>query len=272
MNGTTSTAIWELTSVACRLGGVEILSDVDLQIGSGRLIAMVGPNGAGKSTLLGVLAGDLPISAGSIVLDGHDLAGWDRGALARRRAVLTQSYDVSFGFSVRDIVQMGRYPWTSRADVGRDDDIVEHALRRTDTAHLSDRAFRTLSGGERARVSLARVLAQDTDVVLLDEPTASLDLRHTEEVLGVARELVEGGRTVVVVAHDLSLASAYADDLVVVADGSVRAHGAPADVLTPDLIQRTYGLSVEVHRVRDRLVVVPVAPAHHHPHREGPRS
>jgi len=257
------THVWDLADVSCRLGGVDILDGVALQVDAGRLVAMVGPNGAGKSTLLGVLAGDLAIARGTALLDGRDLSSWTPRDLARRRSVLPQSYEVSFGFSVREVVAMGRFPWTSADDVGRDEQIIADALEQTDTAHLADRVFRTLSGGERARVSLARVLTQDTEVVLLDEPTAALDLRHTEEVLGLARGLVAAGRTVVVVAHDLSLASAYADDLVVVDHGRVVAHGAPADVLTPELIRDTYGLAVEVHQVRDRLVVIPAVKKHH---------
>jgi len=249
--------VWTLESVTCRRGSVDVLAGVDLRLESGRLVVMVGPNGAGKSTLLGVLAGDLPVRHGSVRLDDRELGDWDPGELSRRRAVLTQDHDVSFGFTVREVVAMGRYPWTSRSDVEADDLRIETALEQTDTVHLADRTFRTLSGGEKARVSLARVLAQDTELVLLDEPTAALDLRHTEEILGLARSLVAEGRTVVVVAHDLSLASAYADELIVVDRGGVTAHGPAFDVLTPDLIRQTYGLTVEVHRVRDRLVVVP---------------
>ncbi len=251
--------IWELSQASVRIGRADILSGVDLTIDDGgRLIVMVGPNGAGKSTLLGVLAGDLAVTDGSAMLDGRDLSAWAPRDLAVRRSVLTQSYEVSFGFSVRDVVEMGRYPWTSSSDVDRDEKIVADALRRTDTAHVVDRTFSTLSGGERARVSLARVLAQDTELILLDEPTAALDLRHTEETLVLARELADSGRTVVVVAHDLTLASAFADELIVVDRGRISAHGTPAEVLTPELIHRTYGLEVEVHQVRDRLVVVPI--------------
>jgi len=254
--------VWTLHDATCRRGSVDVLAGVELQITAGRLVVMVGPNGAGKSTLLGVLAGDLPLRRGSVRLDGRELKDWDPGDLSRRRAVLTQDHDVSFGFTVREVVAMGRYPWTSRSDVEADDQRIATALEQTVTMHLADRTFRTLSGGEKARVSLARVLAQDTELVLLDEPTAALDLRHTEEILGLARRLVvEEGRTVLVVAHDLSLASAYADELIVVDRGGVTAHGSAADVLTPDLIQQTYSLTVEVHRVRDRLVVVPAGRA-----------
>ena len=243
--------------VCADLGGREVLTDVDLDVRAGTLVVVVGPNGAGKSTLLGVLSGDLPVSSGAVELDGRSLAGWSPADLARRRAVLSQAQDVSFGFTVREVVAMGRYPWTGRDEIGDDERVVAESLRRTDPTHLADRAFRTLSGGERARASLARVLAQDTDLVLLDEPTAALDLRHTEEVLAQAKAIARSGRTVVVVAHDLSLSSAYADELVVVDGGRVVAHGAPVDVLTPELVERTYGLAVDVHPLGGRLVVVP---------------
>lgn len=253
----TADAVVSVRGVSCRLGGREVLHDVDLDVRAGTLVVVVGPNGAGKSTLFSVVSGDLPATAGTVALDGRPLSDWTPAELARRRAVLGQSHDVSFGFTVAEVVAMGRYPWTSRDDVAADADLVAWALERTDTVHLAGRSFRQLSGGERARVSLARVLAQDTDLVLLDEPTAALDLRHQEEVLVLARRLARAGRTVVVVAHDLSLASAHADELVVVAEGTVAAHGTPAEVLTADLVGRTYGLPVEVHRVGDRLAVVP---------------
>ncbi len=234
-----------------------MLCDVDLDLEWGSVTVVVGPNGAGKSTLLSVLAGDRRASTGTVTLDGRDLAQWSGAQLARRRAVLTQEQEVTFGFTVREVVAMGRYPWTGEGDLAADDTVIHDALERTDVLHLADRPYRSLSGGEKARVSLARVLAQETSVILLDEPTAALDLRHTEEVLGVARTLARSGRCVVVVAHDLTLASAYADLLVIVDDGRIAAHGSPAEVLTPDRIERTYGLAVDVHALGDRLAVVP---------------
>lgn len=243
--------------VTCELAGRSVLRDVDLDLAWGSVTVVVGPNGAGKSTLLAVLAGDRRASAGTVLLEGRSMAQWSGPQLARRRAVLTQDQEVTFGFTVREVVAMGRHPWTDVADLAADEAVVRDALESTDVRHLADRPYRTLSGGEKARVSLARVLAQDTPIVLLDEPTAALDLRHTEEVLGVARSLARAGRCVVVVAHDLTLASAYADLLVIVDGGRIAAHGRPADVLTPELIERTYGLAVDVHPLWDRLAVVP---------------
>ena len=266
MNAGTAMAV---RGVGCELGGRAVLRDVDLDLAWGSVTVVVGPNGAGKSTLLSVLAGDRRASTGTVTLDGRDLARWSGPQLARRRAVLTQEQEVTFGFTVREVVAMGRHPWTGEADLAADETVIHDALARTDVLHLADRPFRSLSGGEKARVSLARVLAQETSVILLDEPTAALDLRHTEEVLGVARTLARSGRCVVVVAHDLTLASAYADLLVIVDDGRIAAHGPPAQVLTPERIERTYGLAVDVHALGDRLAVVPRISPTPHPHREG---
>ncbi|WP_424936174.1 heme ABC transporter ATP-binding protein [Arenibacterium sp. S380] len=226
------------------IGGTTILEDVSLAVEAGRVLVLVGPNGAGKSTLLGVLAGDVRPSSGAVRLDGRDLGAYRPRELSRSRSVLLQSNDVSFGFTAAQVVEMGRAPWLG---AGRDDEaIVARAVARADVAHLGSRVYRSLSGGERARVSLARVLAQDTGVVMLDEPTAALDLRHQEEVLRVARELAKEGRAVIAVLHDLSLAAAYADDIAVIADGRMIAHGAPAAVLTAARIEKVYGAPVAV--------------------------
>jgi iron complex transport system ATP-binding protein len=245
-------------SVTCRLGGRDVLSEIDLAVRAHELTIVVGPNGAGKSTLLSVLSGDVRPVAGAIELEGRDVSAWPARELARRRSFLAQSNEVSFGFPVREVVAMGRHPWDGADEMARDAEIVAACLRRTDTEALADRSFRTLSGGEKARVSLARVLAQDTRVVLLDEPTAALDLRHTEEVLSVAAGLARDGRAVVVVAHDLSLAATHADRLVVIDGGRVVADGPPLEVLTPERMRRTWGVDVQIHRVAGRVVVVPL--------------
>jgi iron complex transport system ATP-binding protein len=253
-----SADVLTVQGLTCRLGRRDVLTDVDLALRDHELTVVVGPNGAGKSTLLGALSGDVAPARGSVRLDGRELRDWSPQRLARRRAFLAQSNEVSFGFTVREVVTMGRHPWDTHEDLSRDHEVVATSLARTDTLGLADRSFRELSGGEKARVSLARVLAQDTHVVLLDEPTAALDLRHTEEVLALATRLARDGRAVVVVAHDLSLAATHADRLVVVAEGRVAADGPPTEVLTPDLVRSVWGLDVEVHRVAGGIVVVPV--------------
>jgi len=227
-------------------GGVEILAGVTLDIAYGRVLALVGPNGAGKSTLLSVLTGDAPPSTGTVELDGRPLAQWRARELARARSVLLQSHQVAFSFTAADVVEMGRAPWINTARADDDDRLIAEALRRADVSHLREREFPSLSGGEKARVSLARVVAQDTPVVLLDEPTAALDLRHQEDVLRIARELAAEGRAVVVVLHDLSLAGAYADEIAVIDRGRLVAHGQPAEVLAEERIAEVYGIPVRV--------------------------
>lgn len=223
-----------------------LLRGIDLDLPAARWTSIVGPNGAGKSTLLGALTGDVPIAEGEVRLDGRPLGDWSAGDLARTRAVLLQANQVSFPFTVREVVEMGRSPWVGRTSAADDDAAISEAIERTDIAHLLDRPFTALSGGEKARASLARVLAQQTDVVLLDEPTAALDLRHQEEVLVVARSLAAAGRAVVVVLHDLSLAAARADRIAIVDDGRIVSVGEPADVLTPERVEQVYGIKVHV--------------------------
>lgn len=231
--------------VGVRRGDQQVLSGVDLSVSHGRVLALVGPNGAGKSTLLGALAGDLP-STGEIEVAGRALGDWAPRDLARTRSVLLQDNQVAFSFSVRDVVEMGRSPWLHHATAAEDATAVESAIAATDIEHLLGRAFPSLSGGERARVSLARVLAQGTAILMLDEPTAALDLRHQEDVMAIAREQAAAGRAVVVVLHDLSLAAAWADDIAIVADGALAAMGSPREVLTPERVESVYGIAVHV--------------------------
>jgi iron complex transport system ATP-binding protein len=243
--------------VGVDLGGATILDDVTIDVVPGEVLVIVGPNGAGKSTLLGVLSGDLRPSRGAVTAGGAPIAGIRHSELARLRSVLTQENQVSFPFRVSEVVAMGRAPW-ARTVEGRDDvSIVASALDAADVTHLASRRYTTLSGGEKARVSLARVLAQDAPTVFLDEPTASLDLRHQEDVMRIARRLADEGRAVVVVLHDLSLAGAYADRLALVAAGRHDAVGSPAEVLTEDRVERVYGLPVELHLAGGRPIIVP---------------
>lgn len=245
------------TGVGVDLGGRAVLDDVDLEVRGGELLALVGPNGAGKSTLLSALSGDLTPTRGAVTLDGHPIGALRSRDLARERAVLPQENRLAFGFRVVDVVRMGRAAWSGRPQEDADDEVVAAALARTDTTHLADRTFPTLSGGERARVSLARVLAQTTDVVLLDEPTAALDVRHVEVVMAQARTLAAEGHAVVAVLHDLTLAAAHADRVCVLADGRVRALGTPRDVLDAALVSAVYEHPVDVVDLDGRLVVLP---------------
>lgn len=245
------------SSVSVELDGRPVLTDISLEVVPGEVLALVGPNGAGKSTLLSVLSGERVPSAGLVEVEGRDIQTFSALELARIRSVLTQDNVLSFPFRVGEVIAMGRAPWTRTEEIASDAAVIASAADRADVTHLAGRRFTELSGGERARVSFARVLAQDTPVVFLDEPTAALDLRHQEDVLRIVRDLAAAGRAVVVVVHDLSLAGAVADRVALLSSGSLVAVGTPASVLTVDAISDVYGLAVRVVEVDGRPLIVP---------------
>jgi iron complex transport system ATP-binding protein len=232
--------------VSVSIDGAHLLTDVSFTAAPGRVHSLIGPNGAGKSTLLGVLAGDRRPDRGRVLLRDRPLEDWPLRELARARAVLTQEHGVTFSFRSREIVEMGRHPWARTPAEDDDEREIDRAMAVTDVAHLADRPVTHLSGGEKARVALARVLAQRASVLLLDEPTAALDLRHQEDVLRLARTQAAEGDAVVVVLHDLNLAAAYSDEITLLRHGRVAAHGTPAEVLTAERIEDVYGQPVEV--------------------------
>lgn len=241
------TKLLEVTNITAGYGdGPAIIDGAHLTVEPGKVHCIIGPNGAGKSTLLGVLAGDRRPTSGSVALGGRELASWPLRELARARAVLTQEHQVTFPFPVREVVEMGRHPWARTAESDADETAIDRAMAATDVSHLGLRTVPSLSGGERARVALARVIAQQAPVMLLDEPTAALDLRHQEDVLRLARTHAAAGDTVVVVLHDLNLAAAYADDVTLLHHGRVVTSGSPAEVLTAERIEAVYGQPVEV--------------------------
>ncbi|MFB9484307.1 heme ABC transporter ATP-binding protein [Streptomyces filamentosus] len=223
-----------------------VLDGARIAVRAGEVLALVGPNGAGKSTLLSVLAGDLAPSAGTVRIGGRSAGAWSAPELALRRAVLPQTAELSFPFPVEEVVRMGRAPWAGTARAAEDEEAVAEAMAATEVTALAARPFAALSGGERARAALARVLAQRTGLLLLDEPTAALDLRHQELVLRVCRERAAAGDAVVVVLHDLGLAAAYADRVGVVHGGGVAADGPPDGVFGAELLGRVYRQPVEV--------------------------
>lgn len=239
--------------------GTTLCCDIDLAFDGGQLVAIVGPNGAGKSSLLALLAGDLEPASGSVELDGVRLESIEPIDLARRRAVLSQSNSVAFPFSVTEVVTMGRFPWSAQSSAAADQRIVTESMEATDVAHLARRRITTLSGGESARVALARVLAQDTPIVLLDEPTASLDIKHQEMVFDLLRSKAAAGALVIIVVHDLEAAAAISDRLIVMNAGRVVADGPPADVVSSELLSDVYDypLSVRVDPASGSLEIRP---------------
>lgn len=248
------------TGVGVVVDGHRILRGIDLTVAPGEVVALVGPNGAGKSTLLSALSGDLAPTTGEIQISGRAIGAYRHLDLARERAVLTQDNQLSFPFTVGQVVLMGRSPWSRTPRFNEDELAVAEAMVAMDVDQLATRRFTSLSGGEKARVSLARVLAQRTPIVMLDEPTASLDLRHQEDVMRAVRGLATIATAVLVVVHDLSLAAAYADRIALIAGGALVAIGSPSEVLTAERVSTVYGLPVDVSLDTGRPVVVPSRP------------
>ncbi|NHN40344.1 heme ABC transporter ATP-binding protein [Halorubellus sp. JP-L1] len=215
------------------LGDHEVLADVSMAVDDGEFVGLVGPNGAGKTTLLRCLSGVLSPDSGVVTVDGDPVVGLGARESSRRIAIVPQDTTLAFDFSVRDVVDMGRTPHRGRFERAsvEDRDAVDRAMARTDVARFADDSIQAVSGGERQRVVLARALAQEAPVLLLDEPTASLDVNHQIRTLDLVADLVDDGRTAVAAIHDLSLAARYCDRLVLLADGGVLAAGPPERVL-----------------------------------------
>ncbi len=261
------TPLLEVHGLVVELGGAAILRGVDIEVAAGEVVGLVGPNGAGKSTLLRAVSGVLRFAAGSVALDGEPIDGRSRGELARSLAVVQQLPEAPDTMQVADLVLLGRYPHLGLLgrESGADYLAADRAMSRAGCLELATRPLETLSGGERRRAFIARALAQETPLLLLDEPTANLDASAQAEVMGVLRELAGGGAGVLVVVHDLTLAAAFCDRLVLLHLGEVVAEGGPAEVITSELVRRTYGPHVAV--IEDPRngapVVVPSPPSAH---------
>jgi len=261
-------------SVDVRVGTAELLRGATLEVRPGEVLAVVGPNGAGKSTLLRVLAGDRSLTAGTVTMEDRPLADWSLGARALRRAVMGHDDEPAFPWLARELVLLGRLPHHGGSPGARDHAIVSRLLADVDAEMLAERVHSTLSSGERQRIGLARALAQvwpdDLDPagpapagrapgsatrapawLLLDEPTANLDLRHQALALGLLRARATAGAGVLVVSHDLNLAAAHADRIAIIHAGQVVASGTPGEVLQADLLEHVFGV---------RMLVMP------HPH------
>ncbi|WP_175935371.1 heme ABC transporter ATP-binding protein [Corynebacterium sp. Marseille-P4321] len=235
--------------------GRTILERVSMTAYAGEVTGLIGPNGAGKSTLLAALSGDTPVVSGAVEVAGKDASTSNAQALARTRAVMLQDVRVAFSFLVRDVVEMGRHPWGLGPD---DEEIVNAALEATGMTHLQDREMETLSGGERARAAFARVLAQQTPVVFLDEPTAAMDVRFQEQTMGVVRMLARRGVTVIVVLHDLQLAARYCDRVVCLKQGKVAAAGTVDEVYDDSILSAVYDWPITVLRSAGHVFVAPL--------------
>ncbi|MFE9014539.1 ABC transporter ATP-binding protein [Streptomyces cyaneofuscatus] len=247
-------------------GGRAVIDDLDVVIPSGVVTTIIGPNGCGKSTLLRTLTRLLKPASGTVVLDGEDIDRLRTRDVAKKLGLLPQAPVAPEGLTVGDLVARGRHPHQSwlRQWSSDDAEVVERALAMTGVADLADRPVDSLSGGQRQRVWISMTLAQGTDLLLLDEPTTYLDLAHAIDVLDLVDDLHESGCTVVMVLHDLNLATRYSDNLIVMRAGSILAQGHPRDVITAELLREAFGLQAKVidDPVGDRPLIVPIGRTH----------
>ena len=257
-----SAAPLEARGLSHRFGVLQVLDRVDMALAPGRLLVVLGPNGAGKTTLLRILSGVLAADAGSVALHGAPLDGQSRRAVARALAVVPQELPVPFPFRVRELVAMGRAPWLGLLghEGPHDRALVAAALDELGLAPFAERTYGTLSGGEKQRVLLARARAQATDLLLLDEPTAHMDLGHRVHTFEWLRTWLaerSEARAALVVTHDLQLGARFADQVLLMDGGRVVAHGEPADVLTRERVAEVYAVEASVSRdAQGRVVIV----------------
>jgi len=240
--------LFTLDQASVRYGSAEVLKPLSLEMRAGEFIAIAGPNGAGKSTLLSLLAGLTAPTSGTCCLLGRKAHQWKRRDFARRVAVVQQADRPEFPFSAGEVVYMGRMPHQKGMhETAEDHAAVNQALQATGMSAFRDRDVATLSGGERQRILLAAALAQEPEVLLLDEPATHLDLQHQVELQRLLAQLSGKGLLIVCVTHDLNLAAAYASRIILLQEGRLRADGAPAQVLRSPLLQEVFQVQVELH-------------------------
>ncbi len=248
--------------------GAVVLDRLSLRLEAGSFLGIVGPNGAGKSTLIDLLAGHLRAASGTIAIDGRDIRSYKIPQLAQQVAVVRQEYAPVFGFSVAETVLMARIPSYGRLgfETPADRDLVRQALELTDTARFAERSLNQLSGGERQRVFIARALAQDTPIILLDEPTSFLDLRHQTGIYDLLQSIQQQkGRTIVAVTHEINLAAQYCTEVLLLESSPARSGTSPRyrvgpthEVLTAASVARAFGVRIAAVPVEGRTAFLPL--------------
>jgi iron complex transport system ATP-binding protein len=245
----------EISKVSKAYGDAIVVRDVSLRLPRRGVTSIIGPNGAGKSTLLSMISRLLPMSAGTVTVDGLDVTQTPSDILAKRLSILRQDNRVSSRLTVRDLVEFGRYPYSKGRLTTEDRAHAARAIGYLDLEPLADRFLDELSGGQRQRAYVAMVLCQDTDYVLFDEPLNNLDMKHAVGMMRLLRRAADDlGKTIVLVLHDINFASCYSDYLVAMRDGAVVHHGTPAEIMTGPVIRAVYDMDVEIQDVRGHRI------------------
>lgn len=240
-----------------------VLKDISFDIKKGLFLSIVGPNGSGKSTILKLLNNIYYPRSARILIEGKDINSFKKKDLARKMALVAQETIINYEFTVEEVVLMGRHPYKGRfeRENKNDSEIIRQALELTNTLYLKDRMITELSGGERQRVLIARALAQEPSIILLDEPTAHLDINHQIEILNLLKKLnKEKGTTIILVIHDINLAIRYSDEIIMLNKGEILGRGTPEQVITKENIELVYNLKVAIDRNKhtDKIYLTPV--------------
>ena len=242
----------------------KIIDDISFKIEEGKFVSLIGPNGSGKSTIIKLLSHLYPPWKGKILIGNEDINSLSKKELARKVSLVPQNTLIDYEFTVEDIVLMGRYPYKKRFEKydEKDYEIVHEALKATNTLHLKDKYITEISGGERQRVIIAKALAQETPIILLDEPTSHLDINHQMEILNLLRRLNKEKKTTIIIAiHDINLASRYSDEIIIIGSGKIIDNGIPEKVITKENMEKVYGINVaiEINKHTKSLSITPIS-------------
>ena len=234
-----------------------VVDDVSLELPHGKVISMIGPNGAGKSTVLGMISRLVAKSAGVVEFQGKDLEKWESRELAKHLAILTQANNVQMKLTVRELVAFGRFPHSGSNLSQKDWEIVDRSIRYMELESFAERFIDEMSGGQRQRAFIAMVLAQDTEYVLLDEPTNNLDIYHATQMMKLVRRLCDDlGKTVILVLHEINLAAFYSDYICAFKNGRIAAWGTVNEVMTPEQLKLIYGVDFQIYEIDGRPLAI----------------
>ncbi|HIW33642.1 MAG TPA: ABC transporter ATP-binding protein [Candidatus Paenibacillus intestinavium] len=237
----------EVSNVTKTYGGKAVVDNVSLSIPERKITSFIGPNGAGKSSLLSIISRLLTKDSGTVTIDGKDVSAWNTGDLARKISILKQSNHISMRLTVRDLVSFGRFPYSQGKLTKEDWKFIDEAIDYMDLNSLKDRYLDQLSGGQNQRAYIAMIIAQNTEVILLDEPLNNLDMKHSVQIMKVLRRLVEElGKTIVIVIHDINFASCYSDYIVALKDGKIVQEGPTAQIIDEPVLESIYDMNIPI--------------------------